>query len=75
MKLNGAEFQLLGYGPNEDIKNNTVYFIGKKKEIIEQFSFLRDLGVIMTDNAKLDAHMEMVVKKVRQKIGWSLQTF
>ena len=44
MNFNGSKFQLLGYGTNEDIKNNTVYFTGHMEEVIEQFSSLRDLG-------------------------------
>ena len=75
MKFNGAKFQLLRYGPNEDIKNNTTYFTGNMEETIEQFSSLRDLGVIMTDDAKFNTHIEKVVKTVRQKIGWILRTF
>ena len=44
-------------------------------EVIEQFSSLRDLGVILTDDGKFQDHIEKVVKKVRQKIGWILRSF
>ena len=33
MKLNGAKFQVLRYGPDEDIKNNTEYFTGNMEDI------------------------------------------
>ena len=75
MKLNGAKFQLLRYGTDTELKNNTVYFTGEMEEIIDQFSSLRDLGVRMSDDAKFDEHIENVSKKVRQKIGWILRTF
>ena len=75
MKFNGSKFQLLRYGTNEEIKNNTVYFTGHMEDIIDQFSSIRDLGVIMTDDGRFDGHIEKVVKKVRQKIGWILRTF
>ena len=75
MKFNGNKFQLLRYGTNDDLKNNTVYFTGHMEEVIEQFSSIRDLGVIMADDGKFDQHIEKVVKKVRQKIGWILRTF
>ena len=44
MKFNGKKFQLLRYGTNDDLKNNTVYFTGHMEEVIEQFSSIRDLG-------------------------------
>ena len=75
MKFNGNKFQLLRYGTNDDLKNNTVYFTGHMEEVIEQFSSIRDLGVIMADDGEFDQHIEKVVKKVPQKIGWILRTF
>ena len=69
MKFNGSKFQLLRYGPDEDIKSDTVYFTGQMENIIEQFFSLKDLGVIMSDSAKFEDHIDKVVKKVRQKIG------
>ena len=52
-----------------------MYFTGQMENIIEQFSSLRDLGVIMSDSAKFEDHIDKVVKKVRQKIGWIFRTF
>jgi hypothetical protein len=42
---------------------------------IEMFSKLRDLGVILNDNATFGDHIEHVCKKVRQKMGWILRTY
>ena len=75
MKFNGSKFQLLRYGPNSDIKNNTMYVTSDMEEVIEQFSSLRDLGVIMSDSAKFDDQIEKVVTTVRRKVGWIFQTF
>ena len=75
MKFNGAKFQVLRYGPDEDIKNNTEYFTGNMEDIIEQFSSLRDLGVIMSDSGNFQEHIEKVCTKVRQKIGWIMRSF
>ena len=36
---------------------------------------LRDLGVILSEEANFRAHIEHVEKKVRRKIGWVLRTF
>ena len=43
--------------------------------VIEQFSSLRDLGVILSDDGNFSEHVDHVCKKVRQKIGWLLRTF
>ena len=75
MKFNGSKFQILWYGPNEELKNITMSITGKMEEVITQFSSLRDLGVIMTDDAKLDTHIEKVVRKVRQKVGCLFKSF
>ena len=75
MKFNGRKFQLLRYGTKEEIKNNTIYFTTNMEEVIEQFSSLRDLGVIMSDTARFDDHIEKVATTVRRKIGWIMRTF
>ena len=75
MKFNGAKFQLLRYGPHENIKENTIYFTEDMEEVIQQCSSLRDLGVIMTDNGKFDDHIDKVSKTVRQKMGWIMKSF
>ena len=43
MLFNGTKFQLLRYGPNEDLKNYTLYFTDKTENVIERFSSLRDM--------------------------------
>ena len=47
MLFNGSKYQVLRYGPNEDLKNETLYFTDNTEHIIERFSSLRDLGVTM----------------------------
>ena len=75
MKFNGSKFQLLRYGPNESLKEDTLYFTPNMEDIIQQFSSLRDLGVIMSDTGKFNEHIEKVTKVVRQKMGWVMRTF
>ena len=75
MKFNGDKFQALQYGPNEDIKNNTIYFTAEMEDVIERFSSLRDLGVILSDDGKFEDHIDKVSRSVRQKIGWIRRTF
>ena len=45
------------------------------EDVIQQFSSLRDLGVIMSDNGTFNEHIEKVTKVVRQKTGWVMRTF
>ena len=75
MQFNGSKFQLVRFGNNEDIKNETIYFTGDNEEIIERFDKLRDLGIIMNQKATFEDHVTHIEKKVRQKIGWINRTF
>ena len=75
MMFNGTKFQLLRYGPDEDIKNNTLYFTDNTDNVIERFTSLRDLGIILSEDAKFNDHIERVSKKVRQKVGWIMRSF
>ena len=64
MKFNGKKFQVLRYGSNEELKNNTMYFTEETENVIEQFSELRDLGIILSDDAKFSKHIDKIVKTV-----------
>ena len=75
MKFNGKKFQVVRYGPNEELKNNTEYFAGNYEEVIERFNSIRDLGVQMSDDASFNEQIEKVCKKSRQKSGWIFRTF
>ena len=74
MKFNSEKFELLRYGKNEAVKENTVYFSGDEN-IIEEKEVLRDLGVQMNNQANFDDHISKVCQKVKQKSGWILRTF
>ena len=43
MEFNKKKFQVIRYGENEDLKNETLYFAGNYDEVIERFTSLRDL--------------------------------
>ena len=75
MKFNGSKFQVVRYGQNEELKNSTMYFTTKMEDVIQQFDSVRDLGVILSDDAKFEKHLDKVISKVRQKIGWVCRTF
>ena len=75
MKFNGGKFQVLRYGPNKDLNENTVYFTSNMEEVIEQESKVKDLGVILSDDTKFEEQVESVTKKANQKAGWICRTF
>ena len=75
MQFNGKKFQVVRYGQNEELKNNTEYFSGSYEEIIDRFESIRDLGVQLSEDASFNEHIEKVCKKARQKSGWIYRTF
>ena len=62
MKFSSEKFELLSYGKNEAIKENTVYFSGDENNI-EEKEVLRDLGVQMNHQANLEDHISEVCQK------------
>lgn len=75
MRFNGTKFQVLRYGTNNEVKENTEYFTDDMEDIIQQYSSLRDLGITMSDDAKFEQHIDNVARKVRKKMGWIFRTF
>ena len=64
MQFNGTKFQVVRYGANENIKNDTIYFTDNMEKIIEQLSAVKYLGVILTE----DSRFEVILRKyLRQK--------
>ena len=44
-------FQVVRYGYDENLKKDTLYFTEDTSEVIERFETLRDLGVILSQEA------------------------
>ena len=75
MLFNGNKFELLRYGTNEEIKESTIYLTPEYEDVIEVKENLRDLGIIMSDDATFSHHINEVCTKVTQECGWILRTF
>ena len=73
MKFNGSKFQCIRYGQNEDLKNDTVYLTANMEGVIDQSSNLRDLGVILSDDAKFDLHIKKSGFKSQAKVRLDFQ--
>ena len=75
MSFNSNNFEVLRYGKNTLLKETTNYLTPDCDSIIEEKESLRDLGVIMSNDASFSNHVEFVCKKVKQRSGWILRTF
>ena len=75
MEFNSNKFEVMRYGRNKSLKESTTYFTPDWKDTIEEKETLRDLGVIMSNDASFSNHVELVCSKVKQKSGWVLRTF
>ena len=74
MQFNSKKFELIRYGKNEELKHDTMYF-SADNYVIEEKEVLRDLGVMMNNQATFDDHVYKVCQSVKQKSGWILRTF
>ena len=75
MEFNGKKFQVIRYGKDTNLKEATESFAGEFEEVIERFASMKDLGVLINEDATSDDHIENICKKVRQKCGWISRTF
>ena len=75
MLFNGSKFEMLRYGKNADLKMDTSYFSPNYEDVIEVKESLRDLGIIMSDNANFSKHINKVCTTVKQNSSWILRTF
>ena len=71
MKFNTGKFQVLRYGRNTNLKENTMYFTGEMETVIEEVENCRDLGIIMQNTGSFEKQtVKACKKKTRQKCGW-----
>jgi hypothetical protein len=74
MQFNESKFELLRYGQNSDLKTGSSYYSSPNTPITEKES-LRDLGVIMQNNATFDEQIAKVEASGRRLCSWALRTF
>ena len=74
MKFNDTKFELLRYGVNQELKDETWYTsnIGMKIQVKQRTN---DLGVIMSSTADFKDHIESVIETVRDLSSWILRSF
>ena len=75
MSFNASKFQLVRFGPNETIKEDTTLFTNNMSEVIVPEETVRDLGVQIDSGATFGPQRKLAIAKAKQKAGWVLRTF
>ena len=74
MAFNNSKFELLRYGVNMELKENTNYLSSDGSKI-ETKTHIKDLGVIMSSCGSFSEHINRTCKKARDMCSWILRTF
>lgn len=71
MKFN-EKLELIKFGLNNILKEHTSY-TGPTGHAVERKSKVRDLGIIMSEDATVNNHIDGILAKYRQLIGYILK--
>ena len=74
MTFNNKKLNLLRYGNNKTLKEETSYQCPDGSEILEK-AHVKDLGVIMSDSGGFSEHINILCEKARDMCSWILRTF
>ena len=74
MKLNDLKFELLRYGRNQDIKEQTDYYAPTGK-IITTKDIVKDLGIHMSNDCLFKKQIDLTIEKAKNIISWILRSF
>ena len=73
MEMNEDKFELMRYGPLQNIKQNTSY--QAHQQTINSNEFVRNLGINMSGDATFTHHINSITQTARKLAGWILRTF
>jgi hypothetical protein len=74
MQFNGTKFEVMRYRVGTEIGMPHRYLASDGTEI-EEKQLVRDLGVLMCTEATFNDHIEEIVARGRQRMGWIWRTF
>ena len=74
MVFNADKFELIRYWSKQDTKASSTYTDPDGNEI-EEKSYLRDLGLEISNDLTFLLHIENVVAGANKLVGWALRTF
>ena len=72
--FNVKKLELLRYGTNSDLKDQTFY-VGPDGNRIQEKPTVRDLGVQMSNNGNFTEQIDIVCQKAKDMCSWVLRTF
>ena len=73
-RFNQEKFEALRYGPNDVLKQSTVYLSGEGTPI-NCSQHVKDLGVTLSHDASFTEHITNTTRSANLKCGWILRTF
>lgn len=74
-RFNKDKFLVIRGGPNDKLKDDTLYFSGDHDSIIDRVSSCRDLGVTMSEDLSFKEQVKKVKNKASKKANWILRSF
>ena len=73
MLFNSDKFPLIRYGKNLALKNTP--YTDADENNIEQALQVKDLGMMITENADYHTHSKIQIHKAKRNMGYMLRTF
>ena len=73
MSFNTEKFQLLRYGQDDELKQDEYSL--PDGQLITESKQARDLGAIMTNDAKFSTHIKVATNKAKRNVGMILRSF
>ena len=74
MMFNSKKFECVRYGPQNELRT-TSHYTSEDGSLIEEVCHVRDLGVIMSNDAKFSKHINHIVGSAKSQCSWILRTF
>ena len=75
MKFNSTKFEVVKFGPSKSLKTNYLYLTPGADDIIHEVETVKDLGVFIDNDLKFTSHINKLLTKVKQKVGWVMRNF
>ena len=75
MKFTSTKFEVVKFGANEPLKHDYLYLTPGADEIIHKVETVKDLGVFIDNDLKFMSHINKLLTKVKQKVGWVMRNF
>ena len=74
MQFNSLKFELLRYGKDTNLKQETSY-VSPEWNTIEEKEHVKDLGVTLSPDATFKQHITNIIESAKRMSGWILRTF